>query len=85
MGTGLAYGMRKCTDGKEPGIAVYSQGFVLIITIMYIQVLKSVANHINEIYYLLPALLLHFNQQQHQFEHENVQSSVKLDLLYPQE
>lgn len=54
-------------------VAVYSQGFVLIITIMYIQVLGSVANHINEIYYLLPALpVFLISSSSIRFEHENV-------------
>ena len=66
-------------------IAVYSQGFVLIITIMYIQVLKSVANHTNEIYYLLPALpAFLISSSSIRFEHENVQKFIsKIRLTLP--
>lgn len=66
-------------------IAVYSQGFVLIITIMYIQVLKSVAHHTNEIYYLLPALpAFIISSSSIRFEHENVQKFIsKIRLTLP--
>ena len=66
-------------------IAVYSQGFVMIITIMCIQVLKTVAHHTNEIYYLLPALpAFIISSSSIRFEHENVQKFIsKIRLTLP--
>ena len=52
---------------------------------MYIQVLKSVAHHTNEIYYLLPALpAFIISISSIRFEHENVQKFIsKIRLTLP--
>lgn len=52
---------------------------------MYIQVLKSVAHHTNEMYYLLPALPAFITSSSSiRFEHEDVQKFIsKIRLTLP--